>query len=92
MIAFIDDHWGVHGVEPIRKVLPIAPSPYHAYAARRMDPAKREDRVRHDAALMPFIERVFDENFSVRGVRKVWRQLLREGYQVARCIVAAWSP
>jgi putative transposase len=31
------------------------------------------------------IKRVFDENFQVYGVRKVWRQLLREGYAVGRC-------
>jgi len=88
MIGFIDDHRGVHGVEPICEVLPIAPSTYHAHAARRVDPARRSARARRDAALMPFIERVFDENFSVYGVRKVWRQLLREGHQVARCTVA----
>ena len=39
MIAFIDAHRAVHGVEPICKVLPIAPSTYHAYAARRADPS-----------------------------------------------------
>ena len=88
MIGFIDDHRGVHGVEPICEVLPIAPSTYHTHAAQRADPARRSARARHDAALMPFIERVFDENFSVYGVRKVWRQLLREGHQVARCTVA----
>jgi len=88
MIGFIDDHRGVHGVEPICEVLPIAPSTYHAHAARRVDPARRSARAQRDAALMPFIERVFDENFGVYGVRKVWRQLLRQGHQVARCTVA----
>ena len=79
---------GCHGVEPICGVLPIAPSTYHVDAARQVDPARRPARARRDAALMPFIERVFDENFSVYGVRKVWRRLLREGHQVARCTVA----
>ena len=88
MIAFIDDHQGVHGVEPICEVLPIAPSTYHAHAAQRADPTRRSARAQRDAALMPLIERVFDENFGVYGVRKVWRQLLREGQQVARCTVA----
>jgi len=88
MIAFIDDHRGVHGVEPICEVLPIAPSSYHAHVAQRVDPARRSARARHDAALMPLIERVFEENFGVYGVRKVWRQLQREGHQVARCTVA----
>ena len=87
MIAFIDDHRAAHGVEPICKLLPIAPSTYHAHAARRRDPARHCSRSRRDATLMPEISRVFEENFRVYGVRKVWRQLLREGYAVARCTV-----
>lgn len=51
MIAFIDDHRGAHGVEPICKVLPIAPSTYHAHVAKRRDPAKLSARARQDAAL-----------------------------------------
>jgi transposase InsO family protein len=88
MIGFIDDHRGAHGVEPICKVLPIAPSTYRAQAARRRDPAKLPARARRDAALMPEIARVFEENFRVYGVRKVWRQLKREGHDLARCTVA----
>lgn len=88
MIAFIDDHRGAYGVEPICKVLPIAPSTYHAHASRRGDPAKLSIRARRDAAFLPEIQRVFDENFQVYGVRKVWRQMLREGRQLARCTVA----
>jgi len=94
MIAFIDDHRGAHGLgpqsgpRPICKVLPIAPSTYRAQAARRRDPGKLPARARRDAALMPEIERVFEENFRVYGVRKVWRQLKREGHDLARCTVA----
>jgi putative transposase len=88
MIAFIDDHRGAHGVEPICKVLPIAPSTYRAQAARRRDPATLPARARRDAALMPEIERVFEKNFRVYGERKVWRQLKREGHDLARCTVA----
>jgi transposase InsO family protein len=88
MIAFIDDHRGAHGVEPICKVLPIAPSTYHAHVAKRRDPAKLSARARQHAALKVDIWRVFEENFSVYGVRKVWRQLKREGFDVARCTVA----
>lgn len=88
MIAFIDDHRAVHGVEPICKVLPIAPSTYRAHAARRADPAKAPARSRRDAELRGAIRRVWDENFQVYGVRKVWRQLRREGVDVARCTVA----
>ncbi|GJE62688.1 IS3 family transposase ISMex33 [Methylobacterium trifolii] len=88
MIAFIDDHRAVNGVEPICRVLSIAPSTYHAHAARRADPGKLPARARSDAALMVEIQRVFEANFHVYGVRKVWRQLGREGIVVARCTVA----
>ena len=88
MIAFIDAHRDVHGVEPICRVLPIAPSTYHAHVARRADPATAPARVRRDAWLCGPIRRVWEENFRVYGVRKVWRQLGREGISVARCTVA----
>ncbi|MGC1762003.1 MAG: IS3 family transposase [Pseudolabrys sp.] len=87
MIAFIDDHREVHGVEPICKVLPIAPSTYHAHVAKRTDPKKLSTRAKQDLALTPEIARVFAENFDVYGVRKVWRQLQRESFDVARCTV-----
>ena len=83
MIAFIDDHREAYGVEPICRVLPIAPSTYHAQAARRADPAKPPPRARRDLVLTAVIQRVFDTNFGVYGVRKVWRQLGREGKDVA---------
>ena len=70
MIAFIDDHRAVHGVEPIRKVLPIAPSTYFDHVAKRIDPEKRSFRAKRDAVLQPEIDRVFKENFRVYGVRK----------------------
>ena len=88
MIAFIDEHRALHGVEPICRALPIAPSPYHAHAARRADPSKLPARARRDVTLEIEIRRVYEENFRVYGVRKVWRQLLREGIAVARCTVA----
>jgi putative transposase len=87
MIAFINDHCEAYGVEPICKVLPIAPSTYHAHVARRADPAKRSARAKRDAALKREVRRVFDDNFRVYGVRKVWRQLRRENHDVARCTV-----
>ena len=80
MIAFIDDHRAVYGVEPICKVLPIAPSTYHAHAAKRADPGKLSARAQQDTALKPSRSaRVFAENFEVYGVRKVWRQLRARG-------------
>ena len=87
MIAFIDARRGLHGVEPICQVLPIAPSTYHAHAARRADPGKQPARMKRDAVLRGEIRRVREANFGVYGVRKVWRQLLREGIRVARCTV-----
>ena len=88
MVSFIDAHREVYGVEPICRVLPIAPSTYHAHAARRIEPTKRSARARRDDALGPEVRRVFEENFRVYGVRKVWRQLRREGFDVARCTVS----
>ena len=87
MKAFIDDHRDAHGVEPICRVLPIAPSTYYAHAARRADPSRASARQRCDAALCVEIRRVWEDNFQVYGVRKVWRQLKRETIEVARCTV-----
>ena len=88
MIAFIDAHREVYGVEPICRVLPIAPSTYHEHAARRADPTRLSPRARCDARLRDEIRRVWEENFQVYGVRKVWRQLQREGIAIARCTTA----
>ena len=88
MIAFIDQHRSRFGVEPICRVLPIAPSTYFAHAARRADPALSSERAKRDAALLPEVERVHRENFGVYGVRKVWHQLRRERFTVARCTTA----
>lgn len=88
MISFVDAYRDKHGVEPICKVLPIAPSTYHAHVARREKPETAPARVKRDVMLSVEIRRVFNENFQVYGVRKVWRQLLREGHDVGRCTVA----
>ncbi len=88
MIAFIDEYRAEFGVEPICKVLPIAPSTYHAACATARDPSRASARARRDADLLPHVRRVWNENFQVYGVRKVWRQLRREGFNVARCTVA----
>jgi transposase InsO family protein len=87
MIAFVDDHREVYGVEPICRVLPIAPSTYHAPVAGRADPARRSPRAQPDTAVMEQIRRVHETNFGVYGVRKIWRQLGRDGVAVARCTV-----
>ena len=87
MRAFIDEHREVLGVEPICKVLQVAPSAYRRYAAEQRDPARRCARARRDESLMAHIERVWNENLQVYGADKVWQQLKREGITVARCTV-----
>ena len=87
MVAFIDTHRGSYGVESICAQLPIAPSQYYEHKAREADPTRLPRRLQRDRELMPEIRRVYDENFGVYGVRKVWRQLARERFSVARCTV-----
>ena len=87
MITFIDDNRELHGVEPISNVLPIAPSTYYKHIAQRRDPLRLSARAQRDIALKPEVARVFAENFAVYGVRKVWRQMMREGFDIARCTV-----
>ena len=87
MIAFIDDYRDAYGVEPICRVLPIAPSTYYEHVAQRQDPSRLSARARENLILKAEIARVFAENFAVYGVRKVWRQMMREGFAVARCTV-----
>jgi putative transposase len=88
MVAFIDAHRGAYGVEPICAVLPIAPSVYYEHQARHRDPQRQPARARRDATLAEHIARVWREHREVYGVRKVWKQLLREDLVVARCTVA----
>lgn len=87
MNAFIDEHRGAHGVEPICTALQVAPSAYRRHAARVRNPALLPARAQRDAILLPQVQRVFDQNLRVYGADKVWRQLLREGVTVARCTV-----
>jgi transposase InsO family protein len=87
MVAFIDDHRDAYGVEPICSVLPIAPSTYFEQKARSADPKRLPARLVRDRELRAEIERVWKENRSVYGARKVWLQLKREGFAVARCTV-----
>jgi transposase InsO family protein len=87
MTGFVDAYRDDYGVEPICKVIKIAPSTYHEHARRRAQPETAPARVQRDIELMPEIKRVYDENFQVYGARKVWRQLQRESHGVARCTV-----
>lgn len=87
MVAFIDAERAEHGVKPICAQLPIAPSTYYVHKAREADPDGLPWRTQRDRAWMVEIRRVWDENLQVYGARKVWRQLKREQFAVARCTV-----
>lgn len=88
MISFIDEHRGVFWVEPICRLLPTAPSTYYEVVAKRTDVGRLSARARRDIAMKIKIRRVFNGNFQVYRVRKVWRQLQREGFDIAHCTVA----
>ena len=88
MVAFIDAHREMYGVEPICAVLPIAPSTYYEQKARQADPRRQPARVQREARLRPEIQRVWQANRRVYGAKKVWKQLNRETIPVARCTVA----
>jgi len=77
-----------YGVGPVCHELDIAPSTYYRHQQHRTHPDRRSQREQRDDQLRAEIQRVYDENHSVYGVRKVWRQLLRDGISVARCTVA----
>ncbi|MDM8356552.1 IS3 family transposase [Pandoraea communis] len=85
--AFIDQHRDTFGVEPICKVLRIAPSGYRRHAAQLRDPSQRSVRAIRDERLRPEIERVWRANMQVYGADKVWKQMNRERIAVARCTV-----
>ena len=87
MVTYISDHKDRFGVESICEVLPIAPSTYYEHKAQQRDPGRRSDRAKRDDELKTEIQRIWEDNFRVYGVRKIWRQLHREGIHVARCTV-----
>ncbi len=87
MVAFIDEHRASYGVEPICKVLPIAPSTYYFWKARERDESLYSARYRRDLDLKVEIRRVWEESRGIYGARKVWHQLLRDEVEVARCTV-----
>jgi hypothetical protein len=87
MVAFIDDHRKAYGVEPICRVLPIAPSTYFRHKAHQADPSRRSARAIRDEELHAIIRRIWEENHRVYGPRKVWKQMGREGLHEARCRV-----
>jgi putative transposase len=84
---FIDQHRDTFGVEPICKILQIAPSCYRRYAARLRNPSLCCARVQREVTLIAHIQRVWQANMQVYGADKVWHQMNREGIAVARCTV-----
>lgn len=87
MVTYIDEYKDRFGVEPICSMLPIAPSTYYDSKAKQRNPEARSARAKRDDVLKLEIQRVWEENFRVYGVRKVWRQLKREGIVAARCTI-----
>ncbi len=87
MYGLVDEHRDSHGVEPMCKVLQIAPSAYRRHAARSRDASLLSARAKRDAALQPAIKQVWDANLQAYGADKVWKQMNREGVEVARCTV-----
>ncbi|WP_412175376.1 IS3 family transposase [Escherichia coli] len=88
MMPLLDKLREQYGVGPLCSEQHIAPSTYYHCQQQRHHPDKRSARAQRDDWLKKEIQRVYDENHKVYGVRKVWRQLLREGIRVARCTVA----
>jgi transposase InsO family protein len=87
MIAFIKEHRAICGVEPICRVLQIAPSTFYAHLAIERDPELASDRSKRDTDLRTALKRVWEDNRSVYGARKLWHAMRREGYDLARCTV-----
>ncbi|HBP9484276.1 TPA: IS3 family transposase, partial [Escherichia coli] len=88
VMPLLDKLRKLYGVGPVCSELHIAPSTYYHCQQQRHHPDKRSARAQRDDWLKKEILRVYDGNHQVYGVRKVWRQLLREGIRVARCTVA----
>jgi transposase InsO family protein len=87
MVAFLKAHRTTYGVEPICRVLPIAPSTFFRRQAEERDPTRRSVRARRDEVLKAIIRRIWTEQQQVYGSRKVWKQMGREGLREARCRV-----
>jgi len=72
MIAFIKTNRALHGVEPICRVLQIAPSTFYERIAIERDPDRASDRAKRDAFLRKKMKEVWEKNRSVYGARKLW--------------------
>ena len=88
MIDFIHDHKSIYSVDAICKILPIASSTYYRQLDLIEHPEKCSKRIFHDQQYAEQIKRIWQESAGRYGVRKVWHQLKREGYSIARCTVS----
>ena len=88
MIAFIDDHREAHGVEPICRVLPIAPSTYHAHAAKRADPSLLSARARRDAELTRQIRTIHAASYKTYGAPRIHAEFKENGVAIGRKRIA----
>lgn len=87
MISFLEEHRAAHGVEPICRVLPIAPSTFYAHGAIARDPELASDRARQDLVDGKKIKDAFDGSGKRYGARKIWHELRRNNHDIARCTV-----
>ena len=87
MIGFIEKHREVFGVEPICRVLQIAPATFHRHAAIARNPELASDRAKQDTVDLEKIKAVHGRSRGRYGARKVWHQLRRDGHDIARCTV-----
>lgn len=87
MTCFIDEHRGVCGVEPICRVLQIAPSTYYAHAAISRNPDLASNRVKQDAIDREKIGEMYEASGRRYGARKIWHDLRQSGENIAKCTV-----
>jgi putative transposase len=85
MVDYIDHHRDEFGVEPICKILQVAPSTYYAARRRRVAPSAR---ARRDAVMMQMLMVLWVTNRKVYGAHKLWRAALRAGHDIGRDQVA----
>jgi putative transposase len=85
MVDYIDAHRDRFGVEPICRVLQVAPSTYYAARRRRLEPSAR---ARRDAVMMQVLMVLWVTNRKVYGAHKLWRAAVRAGHDIGRDQVA----
>jgi putative transposase len=83
MVAFIDANRAEFGVEPICRVLQVAPSTYYAVKSRPLSA-----RAARDAVVAVTLLALWQVNYSVYGARKLWKAMQRAGHDVGRDQVA----